>query len=218
VPRPGEVSLAHHGVLFMDEFPEFRRSALEVLRQPLEEGEVTISRARASLTFPARFMLVAALNPCPCGYFGDLGRRCRCSHPQRRRYLARLSGPLLDRLDLRLSVPRLTPEELLKLPTGEGSEPVKGRVAAGRRRALERQGAANADLAGRSLRRHAPLVGDAEAFAGEAVRRLALSGRGFDRLLRVARTIADLAGREAIGAEHLAEAVGFRDAPGLEVF
>jgi magnesium chelatase family protein len=216
VPRPGEVSLAHHGVLFMDEFPEFRRSALEVLRQPLEEGEVTISRVRASLTFPARFLLVAALNPCPCGYFGDLGRRCRCSHAQRHRYLSRLSGPLLDRLDLRLAVPRLTPDELLRLPAGEGSEAVRCRVAAGRRRAVKRQGMANAELAGRALRHHAPLVGDAEAFAREAARRLALSGRGFDRLLRVARTIADMEGKDRIGVGHLAEAVGYRDAPGLE--
>ena len=216
VPRPGEVSLAHHGVLFLDEFPEFRRNALEVLRQPLEEGEVTISRARASLTFPARFLLVAALNPCPCGYFGDPVRGCRCTPQGRQRYLARLSGPLLDRLDLRLAVPRLSPEELLHMPVGEGSVAVRARVAAARSAAIARQGVVNGKLAGRELRLHAALAGDAEAFAREAVRRLALSGRGFDRLLRVARTIADLGGDGAIAAGHLAEAVGYRDAPGIE--
>lgn len=215
VPRPGEVSLAHHGVLFLDEFPEFRRNTLEVLRQPLEEGTVTISRARASLTFPARFLLVAALNPCPCGYFGDPAGRCRCSPHGRRRYLARLSGPLLDRLDLRLAVPRLTPDELLRAPAGEGSASVRERVAAARTLATDRQGMLNGLLVGHALRRQAALGPEAEAFAREAVKRLDLSGRGFDRLLRVSRTIADLGGAADIGPEHLAEAVGYRSAPGL---
>ncbi len=212
IPRPGEVSLAHRGVLFMDEFPEFSRRALEVLRQPLEDGVVTISRARAALTFPARFMLVASQNPCPCGYYGDSQRACTCPAGLRQRYRERLSGPLLDRIDLRLNVPRLSPDELLHASPGEASETVQRRVDAARAHALSRQGAPNAELAGQALREHAALGGGAARVAGAVAKQLALSGRGFDRLLRVARTVADLAGDERLSETHLAEAVSYRGA------
>jgi magnesium chelatase family protein len=210
IPRPGEVSLAHRGVLFMDEFPEFSRRALEVLRQPLEDGVVTISRARAALTFPARFMLVASQNPCPCGFYGDPQRPCSCAPGPRQRYRERLSGPLLDRLDLRLNVPRLAPEELLHAPPGEASTCVQRRVDAARTRAVARQGVPNAELSGQALREHAALAGSAATFAQAVARQLALSGRGFDRLLRVARSVADLAGDARLSETHLAEAAGYR--------
>ncbi len=199
----------------MDKFPEFSRRALEGLRQPLEDDQVTISRARASLTFPANFLLAAALNPCPCGHFGDPGRSCRCSHHQRRQYLSRLSGPLLDRLDLRIAVPRLTPDELLHARPSENSERARLRVGAAHALALDRQGVANGQLIGRDLRQHVRLEADAETFAHEAAKRLALSGRGFDRLLRVARTIADLAAQPTVRSTHLAEVIGYREALGL---
>lgn len=211
IPRPGEVSLAHHGVLFLDEFPEFSRRALEVLRQPLEDGVVTISRARAALTFPARFMLVASQNPCPCGHYGDPQKACSCSPVMRGRYRDRISGPLMDRIDLRLGVPRLTADELMRVQPGEGSEVVRERVRSARACALERQGVPNASLVGQALRRHVNLSAAAEALAREVIRQLALSGRGFDRLLRLARTIADLAGAGEVREEHLAEAVSYRE-------
>ena len=210
IPRPGEVSLAHRGVLFMDEFPEFSRRALEVLRQPLEDGVVTISRARAALTFPARFMLVASQNPCPCGFYGDSQKACTCPPGLRQRYRERLSGPLLDRIDLRLNVPRLNPDELLHAPPGEASVCVQGRVNAARACAVTRQSVPNAELSGQALREHAALGGGAGAFAQAVAKQLALSGRGFDRLLRVARTVADLAGDSALSEAHLAEAVSYR--------
>lgn len=210
IPRPGEVSLAHRGVLFMDEFPEFSRRALEVLRQPLEDGVVTISRARAALTFPARFMLVASQNPCPCGHFGDPQRACSCPPGLRQRYRERLSGPLLDRIDLRLNVPRLSPAELLHAPPGETSRTVQARVAAARALALARQRVPNAELAGSALREHAALRGSSANFAQTVAQRLALSGRGFDRLLRVARTVADLSGARDLSESHIAEAVSYR--------
>ena len=212
IPRPGEVSLAHRGVLFMDEFPEFSRRVLEVLRQPLEDGVVTISRARAALTFPARFMLVASQNPCPCGFYGDPQKACTCPPVMRQRYRERISGPLLDRIDLRLNVPRLSPSELLHAPPGELSNIVRCRVEAARERALERQGVPNAELGGAALREHAALSGGAAGFAQAVAKQLALSGRGFDRLLRVARTVADLEGTPALSEAHLAEAVSYRGA------
>ena len=210
IPRPGEVSLAHRGVLFMDEFPEFSRRVLEVLRQPLEDGVVTISRARAALTFPARFMLVASQNPCPCGFYGDAQKPCTCSPVLRQRYRERLSGPLLDRIDLRLNVPRLSPDELLHAPLGEASSVVQARVEAARTCAAARQSVPNAELGGTALREHAALSPSAAAFAQAVAKQLALSGRGFDRLLRVARTIADLAGEARLSEAHLAEAVSYR--------
>ena len=215
IPKPGEVSLAHRGLLFLDEFPEFSRKALEVLRQPLEDGIVTISRARASLTFPARFMLVASQNPCQCGYFGDSQQACSCTPTLRQRYRDRISGPLLDRIDLRFSVPRLSADDLLRAPPGESSETLRVRVAAARALAVERQGVANAHLTGQALRKHARLGAGPEAFARAIIKQLSLSGRGYDRLLRVARTIADLssepANENAITESHLAEAVSYRE-------
>jgi magnesium chelatase family protein len=204
IPKPGEVSLAHHGILFLDEFPEFSRDALEALRQPLEDREVLISRARASATFPAAFQLIAAMNPSPSGEWLD------ATHPAQRRYLAKISGPLLDRIDLVVSVQKLSPEELTRAPEAEASKTVRERVWAARGRMQARQGMANAFLQGKSLRLHAALEAGPEAFIKAAAKQLNLSGRGFDRVLRVARTIADLEGTEVIREAHLAEAVSYR--------
>lgn len=210
IPKPGEISLAHRGVLFLDEFPEFSRDALEVLRQPLEDGVVTISRARASFTYPARFLLVAAMNPCPCGWFGDPERSCACTPAQRQRYAGRISGPLLDRFDLVVEVPRLTPEELSRAPEGEPTAIVRERVLAARERMKARQGRLNSELLGRALRQHAALSPSGEALLHAATKRLALTARSYDRILRVARSIADLAGAEHIQEAHLAEALTYR--------
>jgi len=203
--------LAHKGVLFLDEFPEFSRNALEVLRQPLEDGFVTISRARAALTFPAKFILIASQNPCPCGYFGDSEKTCTCSLNLRQRYKDKISGPLMDRIDLRVTVPRLVASDLLRAESGEPSCSVRDRVMAARTIAIERQGVANAQLSGQNLREHTVLDTASQAFIQAVIKQLALSGRGYDRLLRVARTIADLAGEVQVGESHIAEAVAYRD-------
>lgn len=210
IPKPGEVSLAHRGVLFLDEFPEFSRKALETLRQPLEDGQVVISRARASLSYPARFQLVAAMNPCPCGHYGDPNKACTCTPIARQRYTARLSGPLLDRIDVRVNVPRLLPEELVRAAKPENSAAVRGRIAIARQTMLERQGERNSLLSGQALRQHAALASGPSAFMLAAARQLGLSGRGHDRVLRLARTIADLAQSADIHEVHLAEAVALR--------
>lgn len=210
IPKPGEVSLAHRGLLFLDEFPEFSRKALETLRQPLEDGRVTISRARATVEYPARFQLISAMNPCPCGHFGDPEKPCTCTPTERIRYAGRLSGPLLDRIDITLKVPRLTVEELTRAPEPEPSERVKARVIAARDRMMQRQGGRNSDLAGQQLREHAALNAGPLAFAQAAAKQLGLTGRGYDRVIRVARTIADLAGSDPITEAHLAEAVTYR--------
>ena len=214
LPRPGEASLAHHGVLFLDELPEFRRSALESLRQPLEDGAIHIGRARASVRLPARFMLIAAMNPCPCGHHGEPEGRCRCSPTQVRRYRARVSGPLMDRMDLHVQVPAARPEQLTSARPVESSDSIRERVVEARRRQTVRYlGAgvfANAHLDAAGTRRFCALDAAGSALLEAAIRRLGLSGRGYHRILRVARTIADLDGTEALEAEHVAEAIQFR--------
>src|ERR687897_3723651 len=209
-PRPGEVSLAHHGVLFLDELPEFGRVTLEVLRQPLEDGHVTISRVAATLSYPARVTLLCSMNPCPCGYAGDGRRACRCSAIQIERYQSRISGPLLDRIDLFVDVPRLTREELREERQAEESRFVRERVSGAREVQESRQGFPNSALSGRRLREVCALEGDAERLFSRAVDRMGLSGRGHDRVLRVARTVADLSGEEEIATEHVAEALNYR--------
>jgi len=213
-PRPGEVSLAHHGVLFLDEMLEFSRHVLEVLRQPLEERAVTIARAARTAVFPARFMLVGAMNPCPCGYLGDAVRECRCTPQQVARYRERLSGPLRDRLDLSVEVPALPPDALTADVTGEPSANVLARVIAAREIQRCRYDGddirTNADLSPSLLRRHCALDRPAMRVLNAAVSRLSLSARAYDRVRKVARTIADLEGAPAITADHLAEALQFR--------
>ncbi len=209
-PAPGEVSLAHHGVLFLDELPELPRHAREALREPLERRRVTVARAGGHLTFPASFQLVAAMNPCPCGFWGDPGRPCRCTPEQVARYRGRLSGPLLDRFDLAVEVPRLTATELTHAQPGEPSAVVRDRVAAARRWRMKRSGCMSAALEGEALRTACRLESDGAALLEEATERLGLSPRGHARLLRVARTIADLAGAERITTGHVAEAITLR--------
>lgn len=213
-PRPGEVSLAHLGVLFLDEFPEYRLSALEALRQPLEDGEITISRRLASVTFPARLMLVAAMNPCPCGYLGDKERQCACPAHRLRQYAARLSGPLLDRIDLRLDVPRVAPKDRRFSGAAESSAAVRQRVVAARERQVARLAGsgvyANAHMSPRDVRRFCSLERDAVTLLDRAYERLRLSARACERVLKVARTIADLAGAETIALEHLSESLTYR--------
>lgn len=214
-PRPGEVSLAHNGVLFLDELLEFTRGVLEVLRQPLEDGVVTVARAARTAVFPARFVLVAATNPCPCGFAGDPVRECRCTPLQLARYAGRLSGPLRDRLDLTVDVQRLPSDMLGVGADAESSAQIRARVVAARDRQRLRFGGApaptNAALSSGELRRHCPLDPPSLRLLRSAAERLGLSARGFDRVRRVARTIADLAGSDLIAADHVAEALQFRD-------
>jgi magnesium chelatase family protein len=210
VPRPGEISLAHHGVLFLDEIVEFDRHVLEVLREPLESGRIAISRAARQAEFPARFQLVAAMNPCPCGYGGDPSGRCRCTPDAIARYRSRLSGPLLDRIDLKLEMPRVVQAELRSSAPGESSATVRARVIAARARQLQRAGKPNAWLGNRELERDCALDASLHALLDRAVERLGLSARAYHRVLRVARTIADLAGETRIDALHLSEAIQYR--------
>jgi len=213
-PRPGEISLAHGGVLFLDELPEFPRAALEALREPLETRQITIARAARSALFPAGFQLVAAMNPCPCGWLGAQvsGRSCRCTPEQIARYQGRLSGPLLDRIDLQVEVAAVAPDDLLGQPQGEASADVAARVATARARQIERQGVANAALTAGQIDAVCALDEAANRFLQQAAQRLGWSGRGLHRGLKVARTIADLAGANRIAVAHLAEAMQYRRA------
>lgn len=215
--RPGEISLAHRGVLFLDEFTEFRRDLLESLRQPLEDGSISVSRASGSVTYPARVLLVTACNPCACGYLGDPVEPCRCSPGAIERYRRKLSGPILDRIDLYVTVPRLTPEELVQAGDegGSTSEQVRERVVRARKIQWERWGSlgfqCNAELPEKALRKQVRLDGDGKRFLKEMAARVRLSGRGLSRILKVARTIADLEGDEDLSTVHLAEALAFRE-------
>jgi magnesium chelatase family protein len=227
MPRPGEVSLAHNGLLFLDELPEFPRNVLEVLRQPLEDGMVTIARAAMSLSFPARFMLAAAMNPCPCGYFNDKSRDCMCTPPMIQRYVSKVSGPLLDRIDIHIEVPALQYKELRGAGGAEGSAEIRARVLQARERqharfaqagdrtkgsakAASRQIYANAQMGTQQIRQHCELSSDAERLLERAMQQQGLSARTHDRILKVARTIADLEGAADISVKQIAEAIQYR--------
>jgi magnesium chelatase family protein len=214
VPSPGEISLAHNGVLFLDELPEFHRQTLEVLRQPLEDGRVSISRALSSSEFPADFMLVASLNPCPCGYRNDRRRECHCTVPQIERYMSKISGPLLDRIDIHIEVPAVPYGELAAKATGTSSAVMKEAVLAARARQAERFAGSktrtNAQMTSRQLRETCPLNGTCQKLLEQSVDQLGLSARAYDKVLRVARTIADVDGANDIGVEHISEAINYR--------
>lgn len=212
IPGPGEISLAHRGVLFLDELPEFKRGALEVMRQPLEDGSVTISRAAGKVTLPAAFMLVGAMNPCPCGFLGDRRHQCRCGADQVRKYRARISGPLLDRIDLHVEAPALAIEDLQSARPGEPSACMRERIAAARRVQESRlgPGACNARMAHKAIREHCALDAQLALTLRSAMEKLSLSARAYDRILKVSRTLADLAGEERIGRAHLLEAIQYR--------
>jgi magnesium chelatase family protein len=214
IPRPGEVSLAHNGVLFLDEFPEFDRNVLEVLRQPVEDGKVTISRAAISLTFPAQFMLAAAMNPCPCGYWGSPTRQCTCTPAMIQRYVSKISGPLFDRIDIHIDVPSVRFRELTSDTLGESSRVIRERVVAARRRQFERysgQGIyCNAQMTPRLIRKYCRVTDESQRLLENAIGRLGLSARAYDRILKVSRTIADLAGREHLESQDVSEAIQYR--------
>ena len=215
IPKPGEVSLAHLGVLFLDELPEFDRSVLEVLRQPMEDKQVTISRAASSLTFPANFTLVASMNPCPCGYFGS-SRECKCSPMQIQRYVSKISGPLMDRIDIHIDVPAVKFNELRGkgIPAGDSSETIRERVIRAREIQLGRFNGdgifSNSAMSSKHIREHCALDADSEALLEKAMHRQGLSARAHDRILKVSRTIADLSGSQNIGPQHISEAINYR--------
>jgi magnesium chelatase family protein len=211
-PRPGEISLAHHGVLFLDELPEFPRAALEALREPLESGTITISRAARRSEFPARFQMIGAMNPCPCGYLGSTQKACRCTPDQVARYQGKLSGPLIDRIDLHVEVPALAPADLLQAPPGESTHSIRERCTAARDRAVARQGKANHALQGKEIDDFLALDDAAAKFLNVAAARLGWSARSTHRALKVARTIADLAGARLTQVTHVAEAMQYRRA------
>jgi len=209
-PRPGEISLALHGVLFLDELPEFDRKVLEVLREPLESGSIRVSRAARQADFPAQFQLVAAMNPCPCGYLGHYTGRCRCTPDQVLRYRRKISGPLLDRIDLQIEVPAVDPADMTQGPAGAASAEVRARVERARARMLERQGKENARLAAREIDEYCATDEAGAALLKQAIAKLGLSARGYHRVLKVARTVADVSGVERIAATHVAEAIQYR--------
>ena len=209
-PKPGEISLAHRGVLFLDELPEFPRTVLEVLREPLETGCICISRANAQVEYPAQFQLVAAMNPCPCGYFGDNSGRCRCTPQQVARYRDKISGPLLDRIDMHLQVQAIPITELQHQAPGESSAQVRARVMACQELQLQRQGVLNAALQGKQLRAICVLGTEQQQLLEQVMQRLHLSARAYDRILRLSRTLADLHNSPEITSAHLSEAVAYR--------
>jgi magnesium chelatase family protein len=209
-PRPGEISMAQHGVLFLDELPEFDRRVLEVLREPLESGRVSVSRAARQAEFPAEFQLVAAMNPCPCGYLGHPNGRCRCTPDQVARYRRRISGPLLDRIDLQIEVPDVPSDELTRASCGEGSGAIRARVQKAREQMAARQGRENARLTTRETDQYCAPDKEGATLLKRAISSLGLSARGYHRILKVARTIADLAGVERISNAHVAEAIQYR--------
>jgi magnesium chelatase family protein len=214
IPRPGEVSLAHHGVLFLDELPEFRKNVLEVLRQPLEDARITISRVMGTLTFPASVMLIAAMNPCPCGFFGDATHECSCSPIVIQRYRSRISGPLLDRIDIHIEVPAVKYKELTEKSMGESSEKIRERVDRARAIQLRRFAGmnffCNAQMGSREMRAHCQIEAAGERLLELAINRLGLSARAYTRILKVARTVADLDALEKIEAQHISEAIQYR--------
>ena len=209
-PRPGEISLAHHGVLFLDELPEFPRTVLEVLREPLESGSITISRAMRQVDFPAQFQLIAAMNPCPCGYLGHPSGKCRCTPDQIARYRGKLSGPLLDRIDIQIEVPALSHDELLKQAGGESSAVIQQRVENARTRQLNRQAKPNNALSSNEIDTHCTPDAAGAALLKQAITHLNLSARAYHRILKVARTVADLAGEANISSRHIAESIQYR--------
>lgn len=215
-PSPGEISLAHNGILFLDEFPQFRRDVIETLRQPLESGEITISRVECAVSYPSRFILIAAMNPCPCGHFTDPHKRCQCTPLQIQRYLSRISGPILDRIDIHLEVPRLDYSQLSKRRTGEPSSAIKKRVITAREKQKERfrgknaHSAYNAYMTSVEVERHCPLSSDAGDLLKTAILELGISARAYDKILKVSRTIADLEDSQTIGSHHISEAIGYR--------
>lgn len=209
-PKPGEISLAHRGILFLDELPEFQRQVLEVLREPLENGYIRISRASAQLEFPSRFQLIAAMNPCPCGYHGQQSERCRCTPDQVHRYRAKISGPLLDRIDIHIPVLQLAKGELHRPEHSDSSEQIAKRVAAAQQRQMQRQGCYNGLLSGRQVTQVCQINSTQQDFLDDAMLRLGLSARALHRLLKVSRTIADLAEARAIEDAHLHEALSYR--------
>ncbi|WP_053980131.1 YifB family Mg chelatase-like AAA ATPase [Marinagarivorans algicola] len=209
-PKPGEISLAHKGVLFLDELPEFPRTVLEVLREPLESGHIAISRANAQVEYPAQFQLIAAMNPCPCGFFGDKSQRCRCSPQQVARYKQKISGPLLDRIDLHVPVTPLPISDLQSKPQGEPSHTVRARVIACRKIQNDRQGSPNSQLKGMELHDYCALSKEGERLLERAVEQLNMSARGYDRILRVARTLADMAQSAHVDINHISEALAYR--------
>ncbi len=214
LPRPGEVSMAHNGVLFLDELPEFKKHVLEVLRQPLEDGKVTISRAATTLTYPASFMLVAAMNPCPCGHLGDDRRECRCSASQIRRYRTRISGPLMDRMDIQIEVPAVSHRDLVEGNSSEGSSAIRERVASARAHQASRFRRAgifcNAQMQSRHIQRHCRIDEGAKRLLERAIERLGMSARAYNRILKVSRTIADLEDASEVASHHIAEAIQYR--------
>jgi magnesium chelatase family protein len=214
IPRPGEVSMAHNGVLFLDELPEFPRNVLEVLRQPLEERRVTIARAQMTLTFPAAFVLIAAMNPCPCGFAHDFRRECFCTPPQIQRYMSKISGPLMDRIDIQVDVPAVPYKDLAGGRSAESSETIRHRVIAARniqlRRFFDEHVYSNAQMGPRLIRKYCVLRPDCERIMEDAVTKLGFSARAYDRILKVARTVADLEGVEDLEPKHLSEAVQYR--------